>query len=67
MLTEEEALQRFLLRLPTEARAAIHTLEIAATPQIEAAIHRVERTLVDATCSLTERPGQSADVLRHSG
>jgi len=55
MLTEEEALQRFLQRLTAEARTAIHALEIAGTPQIEAAIHRVERTLVNAACSLPTR------------
>jgi hypothetical protein len=67
MLTEEEALQRFLRRLPAEARAAIHTLEIAGTPQIEAAVHRVERTLVDAACNVSDLSGKSSDVPRHSG
>ncbi len=56
MLTEEEALQSFLVRLTVEARAAIHMLEAAGTPAIEAAIHRVERALVEAACSVIERP-----------
>ena len=56
MLTEAEALRRFLARLPPEAREAIRTLEIAGSPEIEAALHRVERALVDAACSVTEGP-----------
>jgi hypothetical protein len=56
MLSEEEALQHFLGRLSAEASAAIRTLEAAGTPWIEAAIHRVERALIDAACSIAERP-----------
>jgi hypothetical protein len=65
MLTEEEALQRFLARLPPEARAAIHALEVAGTPEIEAALHRVERVLVDAACLVSERSPLGAGAPRH--
>ena len=56
MLTEAEALRRFLGRLPPEAREAIRMLEVAGSPEIEAAVQRVERALVNAACLASKRP-----------
>ena len=64
MPSEEEALQHFLERLSAEARAAMCTLEAAGTPWLEAAVHRVERALIDAACSIAERP-HLADMSAH--
>lgn len=60
MLTEDEALQHFLGQLSPEARSAICALEAAGSPWIEAAIHRVERALANAACSVSERPQHPA-------
>src|SRR5690349_20978817 len=64
MLTEADALRRFLARLPPEAREAIRILEVAGPPEIEAAVQRVDRVLVNAACVATKRP--ETQSLRHS-
>jgi hypothetical protein len=56
MLTEAEAIQRFLARLPAEARDAIRTLEIAGSPEIDVAVQRVERVLLNAACLVKQQP-----------
>jgi hypothetical protein len=47
---------KFYMRLPAEARAAIRTLEAFGTPdEIQTAIRRTARTLIDAEFDVTER------------
>jgi hypothetical protein len=67
MLTEAEALQRFIARLPLEAREAIRTLEIAGSPEIEAAVQRVERVLVNAACIATMLQPEAHGVRHAAG
>jgi hypothetical protein len=64
MLSEADALRRFLARLPPEAREAIRILEVAGSPEIEAAVQRVDRVLVNAACLVTTRP--ETESVRHS-
>jgi hypothetical protein len=64
MLSEADALRRFLSRLSPEAREAIRILEVAGSPEIDAAVQRVDRVLVNAACVATTRP--ETQNVRHS-
>jgi len=64
MLSEADALRRFLARLPPEAREAIRILEVAGSPEIDAAVQRVDRVLVNAACVATNR--SETQSVRHS-